>query len=335
MRYVSFLVETPLGTCVRLGCLTGANDVVDLNLAYLQSLIDRLPPQRARAVADAVLPADPIQLLANGSLGSDAVAAALESLPPAAPGLRHEGGAVLVHPAGTVRLLSPLPRPTSLRDCTAYEQHVFNSTRGNVPKRWYDFPTYYKGNPSAVIGDGDDVWIPPNSNQCDYELEYAAVIGKAGRDLTPAQALEHIAGYVVFNDISIRDVQFREMSVGLGPAKSKDLDHSNVLGPALVTPDEWDPHTEMTMLALVNGEEWSRGVTTSIHYPVEEILAHISRGETLQVGDVIGTGTVGGGSGLEVGKYPQAGDEVVLDIEGLGRLHNRWQPASTSSTAGV
>jgi 2-keto-4-pentenoate hydratase/2-oxohepta-3-ene-1,7-dioic acid hydratase in catechol pathway len=325
VRYVTFSVETPIGPRTRVGCLTADADVVDLNLAYRHSLADRLPLDRAMAVADAVLPADLIPLLANGAMGRDAVAAGVESLPATVAGTRDRAGAVLVHASDTVRLLSPLPRPTSLRDCSAYEQHVSTSTRGNVPKRWYEFPTYYKGNPFSVIGDRDDVEMPPGSDKCDYELEYAVVVGRAGRDLTPAQALDHIAGYVVFNDVSIRDVQFREMSVGLGPAKSKDLDHTNVLGPALVTPDEWDPHSERTMRALVNGVEWSRGVTTSIHYPVEEILSYVSRGETLQVGDVVGTGTVGGGSGLELGKYPQDGDVVELHIEGLGRLRNAWR----------
>src|SRR5699024_8670360 len=127
------------------------------------------------------------------------------------------------------RLAFPTRRSSDL----AYEQHVATASRGKVPKRWYEFPTYYKGNPFAVIGPDSVVPVPADSDMCDYELEYAVVIGKAGRDLSPEQALEHVAGYVIFNDVSVRDVQFREMSVGLGPAKSKDFDGSNVLGPTL------------------------------------------------------------------------------------------------------
>lgn len=326
MRYVTFTVDSPVGALIRVGALTSAGDVVDLNLSYRSTLADDLGPERATAIADAVLPPDLLRLLGNGRVGRDAVAAALESLPAEAPGTTDATGATLVHCRDAVRLLSPLPRPASLRDCSAYEKHVHAATGGKVPKRWYDAPTYYKGNPASVIGDGDDVLVPPGTTDtCDYELEYAVVIGRAGRDLSPTEALEHIAGYVVFNDVSIRKVQFREMSVGLGPAKSKDLDATNVLGPALVTPDEWDPHEPVSMRALVNGEEWSYGLTTSIHFSVGEILSHISQGETLQVGDVIGTGTVGGGCGLELGRYPVAGDTVVLDIEGLGTLTNLWR----------
>lgn len=327
MRYVTFEVSTALGAVQRVGCLTTVGTVVDLNLAYRQCLLDRVHPERATAIADAVVPNDLIAVLGNGPLAHDAVAAALDALPTHDVQAADESGATLVHALEAVRLLSPIPRPASLRDCSAYEQHVRTATHGQVPKRWYDFPTYYKGNPYSVIGDRDPVPVPAGAKQCDYELEYAVVIGRQGRDLSPAQAIEHIAGYLVFNDVSIRDVQFREMSVGLGPAKSKDLDGTNVLGPALVTPDEWDPHEDHTMRALVNGEEWSAGSTASIHFPVGEILSHISQGETLRVGDVVGTGTVGGGCGLEIGRYPQPEDRVELVIDGLGHLTNTWRAA--------
>ncbi|MDP9820795.1 fumarylacetoacetate hydrolase family protein [Nocardioides massiliensis] len=312
--------------------MTLAGDIIDLNLAYRSMLSEKVGPNRATAIADAMVPNDLIQLLANGPLGREAVAAALQSLSSDEPGTRTgDDDAVLVHARSDVRLLSPLPRPTSLRDCSAYELHLHNSTRGQIPPRWYDSPTYYKGNPASVIGDRTDVPLPAGARKCDYELEYAAVIGKTGRDLDAVTALDHIAGYLVFNDVSLRSVQFREMSVGLGPAKSKDLDGTNILGPALVTPDEWDPHEDRIMRAFVNGEEWSSGLTTSIHFSVGEILSHISQAEGLHVGDVIGTGTVGGGSGLEVGRYPESGDTVTLDIEGLGQLSNTWGTTASAT----
>ncbi|MCW2614472.1 MAG: fumarylacetoacetate hydrolase family protein [Frankiales bacterium] len=330
MRYVTFQMPTPLGPQERVGALTPQGTVVDLNLAYRAVVSRRVDPSRAARIAAEVLPADLLLLLGNGSLGRDAVDEALEALGDrrAEAGSTDDEGTVLVHDLSGLRLLSPLPRPASLRDCSAYEQHVAAATKGNVPKRWYEMPAYYKGNPRTVIGTDVDVPVPSGSEKCDYELEYAAVIGRCGADLSEAEVLDHVAGYLVFNDVSVRDVQFREMSIGLGPAKSKDLDGSNVLGPVLVTPDEWDPHAAHTMTASVNGVRWSEGSTDSIYHPVERILAYISRGETLQVGDVIGTGTVGGGCGLELGKYPQAGDVVELEVEGLGRLRNRWSPAA-------
>jgi 2-keto-4-pentenoate hydratase/2-oxohepta-3-ene-1,7-dioic acid hydratase in catechol pathway len=326
LRYVTFSLATPLGPQRRVGAVTTADTVVDLNLAYRQVLAADLDPGRAESVAAAVLPPDLLALLGNGSLGRDAVAAAVESAGTKA-GATDQDGAVIVHALADLQLLSPLPRPASLRDCSAYEQHVATATKGNVPKRWYEMPAYYKGNPRTVIGTEVDVPVPDGSDKCDYELEYAAVIGRRGVDLSESEVLDHVAGYLVFNDVSVRDIQFREMSIGLGPAKSKDLDGSNVLGPCLVTPDEWDPHAAHTMRAHVNGELWSEGSTDSIYHPVERILSYISRGETLQVGDVIGTGTVGGGCGLELGRYPQRGDVVELEVEGLGRLRNRWSPA--------
>lgn len=323
MRYVTFEVSSPVGPIERVGLLTGSDGVVDLNLAARQHYSRQAGLQQGRLVADALVPADLLSLLANQELGAEAVALALDGLATEV-GTTDDAGGTLVYALDAVRLLAPLPRPTSIRDCSAYEQHVAAASRGNVPKRWYDFPTYYKGNPHAVLGPDATVPVPDDSDKCDYELEYAAVIGRAGRDLTPEEALEHIAGYVIFNDVSVRDVQFREMSVGLGPAKSKDFDGSNVLGPALVTPDEWDPHEDHTMQAFVDGEEWSNGSSATIHFPVEEIVAHISQRETLRVGDIIGTGTVGGGCGLELGKYPPRGSSVELRIDGLGSLVSTW-----------
>ena len=324
MRLATYRLATPVGTVQRLGLLTADHLVLDLNLAYRTTIAERMEPSRATAVADAVLPADLLLLLANGALGTDAVATAADSFAGAPAGTASPDGAVLVHALADLTLLSPLPVPASLRDCSAYELHMANATQGNVPKRWYDFPTYYKGNRHAVVGTGAAIPLPPGCQKLDYELEYAVVIGRSGQDLNEGNVLDHVAGYLVFNDISARDVQFREMSVGLGPAKSKDADGTNVLGPFLVTPDEWNPHDAHRMTARVNGELWSDGLTSSIYHPVERILAHISRGERLQVGDVIGTGTVGGGCGLELGRYPQAGDTVELDIEGLGVLRNVW-----------
>jgi 2-keto-4-pentenoate hydratase/2-oxohepta-3-ene-1,7-dioic acid hydratase in catechol pathway len=327
VRFVTFELPTALGGISRVGVITPTRAVVDVELAYRQLLAERMDPRRASAIAAAVTPPDLIALLGNDAMGREAVAEVLSSFAEAQPGYATEGGAVLVHELADLRLLSPVPVPTSLRDCSAYEQHVATATKGNVPPLWYDIPAYYKGNPHTVIGTGADVRVPAESRKCDYELEYAVVVGRRGRDLTDDKVLGHIGGYLVFNDVSVRDVQFKEMSIGLGPAKSKDQDAGNVLGPYLVTPDEWDPHDRHVMRAWVDGEEWSCGTTDSIHHPVERILSHISRDETLQVGAVVGTGTVGGGCGLELGRYPAPGSVVELEVEGLGRLRNRWVTA--------
>lgn len=326
MRYATFEVGTPAGPLRRIGLVTPSGHLLDLNQAYAHVLAGRVDSSRARTLADAVVPADLIALLANGPVGREAVAEALAVLGPSAdnPDATSVLGGSLVYRVEAIRLLAPLPRPASLRDCSAFEQHVRTASRGQVPPEWYEMPVYYKGNPASVIGTDTEVRIPPGVDRLDYELEYAIVIGQAGRDIAPENAAAHIAGYTVFNDISERRAQFREMRVGLGPAKGKDTDGTNVLGPYLVTPDEWNPAQPHAMIARVGGQEWSRGSTDTIHFPVEHIVSYISRLETLHVGDVIGTGTVGGGCGLELRRYPQPGDLVELDVDGLGVLQNRW-----------
>ena len=236
-----------------------------------------------------------------------------------------------------VTLLAPIPRPPSIRDFYAFEQHaqVARKRRGlEMDPDWYELPVFYFTNPAAVIGHGADVPVPPGSSSFDYELEVAAVVGKGGSDLDPATAEEHIAGFMVMNDWSARDLQSREMKLSLGPAKGKDS--ATTLGPYLVTPDELEPFRSgrayaLDMRAEVNGREYSRGSLDDIYWSFGEFLAYASRGTRLVPGDVIGSGTCGTGCILELSathspeEYPwlRPGDEVVLEVEHLGRLGNR------------
>ena len=261
-------------------------------------------------------PAEMLAFLRAGDAAKRAVEDALKKAPAA--------GAKTFDP-GEVRLLAPLPRPNSMRDCLAFEEHLKNSMPGReIPQAWYEIPCYYKGNPDTVQGTGADVEWPSYTNMLDYELEFASVIGKEGRDIPKEEAWGYIAGYTVFNDISARDIQMKEMALQLGPAKGKDMDGGNILGPYLVTADEWDPRDGHTMLARVNGEEWSRGTTSAMYHDFAAIVSYISMGETLHVGDVIGSGTVGTGCGLELRKFPKPGDVIELEIEGIGVLRNRF-----------
>ena len=246
------------------------------------------------------------------------------------------------HPLSDLRLRAPLPRPVQMRDALCFEQHL-RQARANrhlfgqgterippedidVPQVWYDQPIYYKGNRFAVSGPEDKILWPRGETKLDYELEIAAVIGRAGRDIAEADAHRHIAGYMIFNDFSARDHQIAEMAGMLGPAKGKDWDTANALGPWFVTPDEADPADGLLMTARVNGEEWSRGRSDTMHHRFARVLAHISRDETLWPGEIIGSGTVGGGCGLELGRFLKGGDVVELEVEGLGILRNRVGP---------
>lgn len=251
-------------------------------------------------------------------------------------------------PLDAVRLLAPVPRPRSIRDCLAFEQHLVRATRTVVkwrspllarldawterrrgralfgaPRVWYEQPIYYKGNPHSVVGPDAEVLWPAFTEKLDYELEFGVFLGRRGRDIRPEQAQDFIAGYTIFNDFSARDVQLREMQGRLGPAKSKDFDTGNVLGPWLVTPDEIPDPYSLTLRARVNGEEWSHGNSSEMHYSFAEILAHLSQSETLYPGEFVGSGTVPSGCGLELDRWLQPGDTIELEVEKLGRLRNR------------
>ncbi|MGB2952575.1 MAG: fumarylacetoacetate hydrolase family protein [Gaiellaceae bacterium] len=215
-----------------------------------------------------------------------------------------------------VRLLAPVPRPPSIRDAYAFEEHVRNAARvtgrAGVPKEWYEIPVFYFSNPAAVYGPDDEIPYPEGSEELDYELEVAAVIGSEGR----------IGGFTIMNDWSARDLQRQEMRVGLGPAKGKDFATS--LGPVVVTPDELGD-LRLEMVARVNGEERSRGNLGDMYHSWEAILERAGRNTELLPGDVIGSGTVGTGCILEHGdgRWLRPGDEVELEVEGIGVLTNR------------
>ena len=147
-------------------------------------------------------------------------------------------------------------------------------------------------------------------------------LGKGGKNFSRSDAHEAIFGYCIFNDFSARDAQIREMQGQLGPAKGKDFDTGNAMGPWLVTADEIPDPYNLVMIARINGEEWSRGNSREMHHQFEDILLHASKDETLYAGEFFGSGTVGGGCGLELGRFLQAGDVIELEVEGLGTLAN-------------
>lgn len=327
MKLCTFRAGSRFGAMERVGAVTPQGRIVDLNFAYALALTEREGHPAAYEVADALLPPDMIAFLANGRWARQAADEALAHLGERAEEISTSGpeGERIIFDPGEVRLLAPLPRPNSIRDCLAFEEHVRNSMPDRpIPPAWYEIPIYYKGNPDTVAADGDDVVWPSYTNVLDYELEFAAVIGREGVDIPKEEAWDYIAGYMVFNDVSARDIQMKEMSCMLGPAKGKDMDGGNILGPYLVTADEWDPRDGHVMTARVNGEEWSRGLTSAMYHDFATIVSYISQGETLHVGDVIGSGTVGTGCGLELRRFPKPGDVIELEVEGLGVLRNRF-----------
>lgn len=245
----------------------------------------------------------------------------------------------VTHALADVTLLAPLPRPRRLRDCLAFEKHVrqvranrylygqgkapLNPADVDIPRTWYRQPVYYKGNHLSVVGPETAIRWPAFSRVIDYELEIGMVTWDRAVDVPESEALSHVFGYTIFNDFSARDAQFVEQLAGLGPAKGKDFDTGNAIGPWLVTADEVGDPQQLTMVARVNGQEWSRGSTSEMLHTFAAMLSHASSAETLYPGEIMGSGTVGTGSGAEAGRFLKDGDVVELEVSRLGVLRNR------------
>lgn len=241
-----------------------------------------------------------------------------------------------------VRLLAPLPRPQSIRDYFTFPGHILRSAAGmqrlrariagepipnappftELPELYRQKAIYHKCNPLTVVGPNVEVPWPAYSRYMDFELEIAVVIGRRGIDIAAADAGQHIFGYTIFNDFSARDAQMEEMPGMMGPAKGKDFDRSNVIGPCIATADEFADVHNIAMRAFVNGQQMAEGSTAEMLHSFEDIIAYQSRGETLYPGELFGSGTMSGGCGLEHDRFLEDGDEVTLEIDGIGRLTN-------------
>ena len=299
----------------KLGALTGdSKRVVDLQAVHRRDLAAAHPALQS------------MQDLIDG--GSDGLGAAARCLAAATSAEEQ--------PLEQVRLLAPLPRPPQIRDCLCFEDHLTNAMEmaskqtGQLPSQQQvnmletmrRQPIWYKANRFAVVGPDHEVRWPAYSQMMDYELEMGMVLGRTGVNISRNDAGDHIFGYTVFNDLSARDTQFAEMVGGLGPTKGKDFDGANVFGPCIVTADEFDPGNA-TMTVRINGEVRSEGNSSSMLYRFEDLIAFISRDETLHAGEILCSGTVGGGCGIEQGRLLESGDVVELEIEGIGVLRNR------------
>jgi len=246
-----------------------------------------------------------------------------------------------VHKLGDVKLRAPVPRPESIRDFSVSEQHIRNAGAalsrlraqrlgqpappevGAIPAVYYEQPIYYKGNRFNVVGPGDDVIWPAISQKLDFELEFGIFIKNTGKNIPLDQAKHYIFGYTCFNDFSARDTQEHEMTARLGPAKGKDFDTGNALGPWIVTPDEITDACNLTMITRVNGEEWTRSSSSCMLHTFEDMIAFVSLDETLYPGEFFGSGTAANGCGLELDRWIQPGDVVEIEVEGIGTLRNR------------
>lgn len=281
-------------------------------------------PAAARRIAAAIAPSSLADGLAGGERFLEAARTALER--------RFDGARV---PAGA-RLTNALD-PSGYRDHMSFERHFSFGYRWQgkpVPEVMYELPISYCGNPLAFLGPDDELPWPGYTERLDYELELGIVIGRAGTNLTPEQAIDHVAGLTILNDVSARDIQAREMPGGLGPSKGKHF--ACVAGPWVTTLDALPWERGLRMQARVNGETWCDTSSGEAIWSIAELVAWASQGERLTPGQLLGTGTCNGGSTIELGRRLEPGDEIELEVEGLGILRNRvgepaaggWMPES-------
>ncbi|MGI8406379.1 MAG: fumarylacetoacetate hydrolase family protein [Thermomicrobiales bacterium] len=324
MKLISFRISTAIGPQVRIGAVTPSGQFVDLDAAYRSYLVgEGLTPASASRIASAMLPNDMVEFIGGGAI---ALRAAHEALEWAERSERDASQGQIHFEPQDVELLAPIPRPPLLRDFMAFETHLQNiypKLGRQIPPEWYRMPVYYKGNPGSIAAHENQIPIPSYADALDYEFEVAMVIGKSGMDIPRECAMEHVFGFMIYNDFSARDIQSREMSVGLGPAKGKDFDKGHVFGPYLVTIDEIENPYAMRMVSRINGQERCDDSSGSMHWKFEDMITHASLGEQLVAGEIFGTGTVGNGSGAELGEFLNRGDMIELEVEGLGLLRNR------------
>ena len=326
MKLVTFGVLGPTGLIKRLGAQLGEefNEViVDLNNAYAFSLATETDEPLPREIANVRTPPDLIGWLRGGHKSREAADQAVQLVErrwSAEPTYSSADWGKLWYNRGEVRLFAPLPRPNSIRDFSIYEEHMTRAPGATGGKRptWWRWPPYYKGNPDSVVGPEDPIPYPYYTKRLDLEPEIGIVVGKAGRNLSVEEAQNHIAGYTIFIDCSARDGNARE---SFGPAKRKDF--CNVLGPCLVTPDEIDAG-KLAVRVIVDGEVWFEGNTGHRrNFTPAQLVAFASDQETIQPGDVLGTGTVGLGCSMDMHRWPQVGQTFTVEVEGIGSLTHR------------
>ena len=228
-----------------------------------------------------------------------------------------------LYPMDKIKIKAPLLNPPSLKDFFAFEEHAKNGAKRRneeLPKEWYEIPAYYKGNHREIYGPNDELPWPYYTKRLDFESEIACVIGKKGKNITEQDADNYIFGYMIFNDMSARDIQKKEMALRMGPAKGKDF--ANVFGPYLVTKDEVNPAKDFSIKVKVNGEVWSSGHFKDQYWGFPLMVSYISQEEAIYPGDILGSGTFYKGCGLDLDRWIKPGDILELEVQSLGVLKN-------------
>jgi 2-keto-4-pentenoate hydratase/2-oxohepta-3-ene-1,7-dioic acid hydratase in catechol pathway len=327
MKIVTYLHRHTLGVEKRLGILISDQAILDPNLAFACDF-EREGRFNARERANAHCPSSLHQLLRLKENPLDILQEAwglMLFLEKCGTFEMKDGTRYLIDKTTSISLTTPLDKIETYRDFFAHEKHVatgFKKRNEPIPPAWFELPVYYKGATAGFIGHEEDILWPSYTDLLDYELELGMVVGLDGYNIKAKDAHKHIFGFTILNDISARDIQRKEMTVRLGPAKAKDF--CSIMGPVIVTADEFDTvDPDLLMTAKVNGKEWSRGRSGDSHFSWGQMLEHASRDEWVLAGDFFGSGTVGTGCGLELDQWIKSGDIIELEIEKIGKLVNK------------
>ena len=280
----------------------------------------------------------PVTAIADGDTLRPLPGVTVIDLLAASPDERTRLAAAAGEPVADARLLAPL-EPASVRDYSVFEQHgegasmAIGGPDATISPTWYEMPAFYFSNPHATTGPDEVITPPAGTTGLDLELEVAAVVCRRGRNLAVDEAESYIGGYTIFNDWSERDIAAREARMPFGFHKTKDF--ANTFGPWIVTPDELEPYRQgdrlnLRMTAYVNGRELGGDTLASMAWSFPELVAFAARGAWIAPGDVIASGTCGGGCLFELwgrnqSKEPrplEPGDEIRLEVEGIGTLTN-------------
>ncbi len=327
MKIVTYLHRHALGVEKRLGILVSENAILDPNLAFACDF-EREGRFNARERANAHCPSSLNQLLRLRENPLEILHEAwglMLFLEKCGTFEMKDGTRYLIERSKNISLTAPLDKIETYRDFFAHEKHVatgFKKRNEPIPPAWFELPVYYKGATAGFIGHEEEILWPSYTDQLDYELELGMVVGLDGYNIKEKDAHKHIFGFTILNDVSARDIQRKEMTVRLGPAKAKDF--CSVIGPVIVTADEFDSvDPDLLMTAKINGKEWSRGRSGDSHFTWGQMLEHASRDEWVLAGDFFGSGTVGTGCGLELDQWIKSGDIIELEIEQIGKLINK------------
>lgn len=327
MKVVTYLHRHALGVEKRLGIVVDEKTILDPNLAFACDF-EREGRFNPRERANTHCPSSLHQLLRLRENPLEILHEAwglMLFFEKCGAFAMKDGTKYLIERSTSISLTAPLDKIETYRDFFAHEKHVatgFKKRNEPIPPAWFELPVYYKGATAGFIGHEEEILWPSYTDVLDYELELGMVVGLDGYNIKNKDAHKHIFGFTILNDVSARDIQRKEMTVRLGPAKAKDF--CSVIGPVIVTADEFDTtEPDLLMTAKINGVEWSRGRSGDSHFTWAQMLEHASRDEWVLAGDFFGSGTVGTGCGLELDKWIKTGDTIELEIEQIGKLINK------------